>query len=221
MKIDLKRARSSISVVPSLQTMEAVLRQLLDALREFNTDMKSGVETIAFSPDNNIWVAGSARVKVFNAGGTYQFDAARNKKLKTPRGIAFNHITKEAFITDTRDRRVVVCKTSDGVFLRKFGADAERSSQMDAPIGVAVDSVKGRVFVAQGDGNCVTVFARRDGMKLEALESVIGDFGAGIGQLSNPHGLCLTPEGYVVVADTGNKRIQVCGAFLFCVSFFL
>ena len=46
------------------------------------------------------------------------------------------------------------------------------------------------------------------GRWLDVLDS-FGAFGSGPGQFSSPEAVALTPDGSVIVADTGNDRLQV------------
>lgn len=54
----------------------------------------------------------------------------------------------------------------------------------------------------------VMTFRRR--VNPMTLLEQIGGNGRAIGMLDSPHGICFGRKGEIVVADTGNHRIQVC-----------
>ena len=71
-----------------------------------------------------------------------------------------------------------------------------------APWGVAINH-RGEVYVAEIDGQCVSVFSP-SGEKLRN----IGTHGSGQGQFQSPHGVAVDSEGNILVTDTDNNRIQ-------------
>ncbi|XP_070561117.1 tripartite motif-containing protein 2-like [Ptychodera flava] len=80
-----------------------------------------------------------------------------------------------------------------------FGKD-----QMKGPSGIAVNSVDGRIYVADHDDNKIHIYSS-DHKYIKSF----GEEGSGKGNLLNPYGVCVTPDGNVVVSDSGNHRIQV------------
>ncbi|MEZ4407757.1 MAG: NHL repeat-containing protein [Polyangiales bacterium] len=100
-----------------------------------------------------------------------------------------------ALLTSSRLRAVVAA----AVFL---GCTADLAD-LDGPTQAAV-APDGRVYVADGYFHArVAVFAP-DG----AFVTAWGERGYGRGQLQTPHGLLVTPDGVVVVADRDNGRLQ-------------
>lgn len=63
----------------------------------------------------------------------------------------------------------------------------------------------GDIFVSDGYGNCRVHHFSADGTLLASW----GEIGSGPGQFMLPHGICLTPDGRLLVADRENERIQV------------
>ncbi|BCB90985.1 peptidyl-alpha-hydroxyglycine alpha-amidating lyase family protein [Phytohabitans suffuscus] len=63
----------------------------------------------------------------------------------------------------------------------------------------------GDLYVADGYGNCRVHRFAPDGRLLRSW----GEVGTGPGQFHLPHGIAVTPEGLVLVADRENDRIQV------------
>jgi DNA-binding beta-propeller fold protein YncE len=63
----------------------------------------------------------------------------------------------------------------------------------------------GDIFVSDGYGNCRVHHFSPAGKLLNSW----GEIGSGPGQFMLPHGICLTPDGRLLVADRENERIQV------------
>ena len=63
----------------------------------------------------------------------------------------------------------------------------------------------GDIFVSDGYGNCRVHHFSADGTLLHSW----GEVGSGPGQFRLPHGICLTPDGRLLVADRENDRIQI------------
>ena len=85
-------------------------------------------------------------------------------------------------------------------------ADGRRVS----PFGLAVDGA-GRVAVTDVENHQVILFGN-----FLQVEVSFGNYGTYAGQLDTPQGVSFTPAGDLLVADTGNARLQIfddCGAF--------
>lgn len=63
----------------------------------------------------------------------------------------------------------------------------------------------GDIFVSDGYGNCRIHHFSASGKLLNSW----GEVGSGPGQFRLPHGVCLTPDGRLLVADRENDRIQI------------
>jgi NHL repeat len=63
----------------------------------------------------------------------------------------------------------------------------------------------GDIFVSDGYGNCRVHHFGADG----TLRNSWGEVGDGPGQFRLPHGICLTQDGRLLVADRENDRIQI------------
>ena len=70
----------------------------------------------------------------------------------------------------------------------------------DIAIGPAGD-----IFVSDGYGNCRVHHFSASGTLLNSW----GEIGDGPGQFRLPHGICLAPDGRLLVADRENDRIQI------------
>ncbi|GFR33789.1 uncharacterized protein TNCT_469381 [Trichonephila clavata] len=89
---------------------------------------------------------------------------------------------------------------AEGGFLSSFGSNGEGNGQFNAPTGVAIDS-QDNIIVADW-GNCRIQVFDMNGSFL----SFINTFGD---PLYGPQGLALTPDGHVVVSDSGNHCLKV------------
>ena len=70
------------------------------------------------------------------------------------------------------------------------------------PCGVAINE-RGEVIVAEGGGDCVSVFSPSGKKKL-----TFGRCGSGYGQFESPRGVVVDRDGNILVADGYNHRIQ-------------
>ena len=75
--------------------------------------------------------------------------------------------------------------------------------QLNYPIGLTTD-MRSFVLVAECGNNRVTVFDQ-DGVCMHQF----GSYGSANGQFSDPHGIAVSPNGDVYVADHSNKRVQI------------
>ena len=73
------------------------------------------------------------------------------------------------------------------------------------PVGIAVDSSSGNVYVADTANHRIQVFSSNGTF----IISEWGRFGGGNGSFNHPQGIAVDQEGNVYVADTANNRIQV------------
>jgi DNA-binding beta-propeller fold protein YncE len=65
-------------------------------------------------------------------------------------------------------------------------------------------TLNGNIIVADRDNHRIQIFSS-DGRFI----SKFGSKGDGEGQLNDPHGLALTPDGSICVADFRNNRVQI------------
>lgn len=152
------------------------------------------IEAVALSPDNRVWVAtqgktfssSSGRVQVFSSDGKFLFAVAEGK-WNEPRGIDFDAATAEAFIVDKGNKSVIVCRL-DGTWKREF------PDPLFDPRGIAVDSKRNRVFVAEHLDKCIKLF-NLSGVFLAVCYKE--HFGIGSGR---PYGLHITATGELFVA---------------------
>ena len=183
---------------------------------------------IAVAPDGTIAVVdqGNARIVRFNNDGTYR-DAwgpetglvlGRTDSGLGPTGIAYDP-TGLAWVADTWNHRVIALDPS-GRVVRELGGAAtgdgahQAADTGDDPANVGADpgeffgpravAVAGdEVYVVDTGNERVQVFGE-DGQ----FRRVWGGYGSGPGNLIEPVGIAIGPDGLVYVADSGNQRIS-------------
>jgi DNA-binding beta-propeller fold protein YncE len=122
-------------------------------------------------------------------------------------GMCLDHTTRQLFVADTNNHRVVVFDQMSGVHVRTIGSQGERFGQLSSPYGVCIDRSTGSLFVADYDNHRVQVFNKDSG---EFQRVIGGGYGSGVGQMNQPIVLCIDEEtGVLFVADYSNNRVQV------------
>ncbi len=149
---------------------------------------------------------GNHRVNVFSTAGEPLFhfgglgrDAGR---FDTPESAKFNS-RGQLFVADLNNDRIQVLDP-EGTPLFAFGTSGDGPGALDAPAGIAFDR-DDNVYVSEIGNARVQVFDRRGNFL-----AMWGKPGDGPGEFNHPHGVIVDPEnGWIYVADTGNKRVQV------------
>jgi len=141
------------------------------------------------------------RVQVFTLDGRFIFSfggsGGADGKLNSPRHITItpeNHY----LISDTNNFRVQRFD-KNGKFISKFGSKGTSSGQFLCPSGLGVDS-ENNIVIADFKNIDVQLF------------NVDGDFIKKLGQnglFVKPTGVCVTPNGNVLVADRGTHKVQL------------
>lgn len=91
--------------------------------------------------------------------------------------------------------------------IRTLGGESDGdATAFLTPVALEFDA-QGRIYVLEGGGDRVRVFSPRG----EPIVS-IGRHGKGRGEVSGPEGLWVYPNGELMIADTGNRRLVRFGA---------
>lgn len=145
-------------------------------------------------------------------------------QFKRPMGLALDPRagTNRFAVVDQLNFRVQVFSYnpdtgSDITFLFEFGSYGTETDQFENPTDVAM-APDGRIYVtdirnvSNQDRSVVQVF-NEDG----TYSSTLATWGTNVMQVTKPWGVCVGPDGMVVVADTENNRVQAwdaAGTFL-------
>ncbi|XP_076070313.1 tripartite motif-containing protein 2-like isoform X2 [Mytilus galloprovincialis] len=122
----------------------------------------------------------------------------RDWQFAGPHFVAINS-NNDIIVSDFHNHCVKVFN-SEGNFLFSFGSNGEGNGQFNAPTGVAVDQL-GNILVADWGNSRIQVF--------DSNGSFLTFVNTSADPLYGPQGLTVTPEGLVVVGDSGNHCYKV------------
>lgn len=155
-------------------------------------------------------------IHVFDSDGNFIRQLGRKGKgfghFISPEGIATDRFGR-IYVADTCNHRVQILD-SDGVFLREVGVvssetlqDGRRftKSEFNEPSGVAASLDGSRVYVVDTGNHRIKVF---DGATGERI-LMFGSRGQHKGQFESPECIAVDAEGFILVGDSGNGRVQV------------
>jgi streptogramin lyase len=146
-----------------------------------------GLESVDVDSEGNVYVAdvGNDRIQKFTTNGEFILSwgtsGSEAGQFDDPGGVAIDN-DDNVFITDINNHRIQVF-TSDGQFITQIGSNEASSEEQES------------------DSELVTP----SGSSTETCCSE----GTADGQFNQPEGLDVGPDNRVIVADTGNNRIQI------------
>jgi DNA-binding beta-propeller fold protein YncE len=124
-------------------------------------------------------------------------------KLHSPLGMCFAP-DGSLCVTEHMAGNVTVFDKDLTTVLQRIGRpDANKPGRLCAPWGVVVSDDM-TLAVTELGKHRVSQFALADGSFIRTF----GEYGRGLGQFSQPRGICIDNNGDYIVADTGNSRLQ-------------
>ena len=170
-------------------------------LLEFNFPL--GITFNTVSGKLYVCDANSHRIQVLNTDltlhSTFGSQGNGNGQFERPVGTACDN-SGNVYVTDYNNHRIQVF-TPEGKFLRKFGSQGSRPGRLTNPIDVAIGDNK--LYVCDEGNNRICIFTT-EGKFLTSF----GSEGEKQGQFKHPTGIHITEDGYLLVSDFFNDRIQ-------------
>ncbi len=162
---------------------------------------------LVLDSSGNVWVADALnnRVEEFTPSGSFvrQFGTfgSGNGQLNTPGGLAFAS-DGNIWVVDDGNSRIEEFEP-DGKYIRQFGSHGSGNGQFYGPREIAIDPGTGNIWISDSEWNSrLEEFTPSGGYIRQVAE------GSGNGQVNNPQGMTIDPEGHLWVADAGNNRVQ-------------
>ena len=176
----------------------------------------NGPEGVAIDPRGSVYVAdpGKERVVRLWGDGTFLSELGGPAELGGAQlagagAVAVAPFTGDLYVADTDHNRVLVYAPG-GALLARWGAGGgdgaagNGSGEFNHPVGVAVASATGNVYVADAGNNRV--------VELSAAGGVLGEWGSrgtGPGRFRAITGIAADEAGRVYVTDSQNDRVEV------------
>lgn len=148
--------------------------------------------------------SGNGRIQRFDLDGGRGSVIVPEGRLGYPKGLAIRG--SRLFVADNQNHRVLVMDTG-GRLLQEIRTGAGRGgSPMQNPYGVALDKA-GRLYVSDNMGQRVLRFSTAS--TKYAYKARWGQYGTAPGRLAYPRAIATDADGNVLVANTGNDRVDV------------
>ena len=154
-------------------------------------------QSVALGADGRIFVAdtGNNRVQVFTEEGILLYQVGAPGKLpgqlEGPTRVAVDP-SDEVYVLDKGNDRIQKFDAS-AKFMREFPLNGNDMAVDSYGFFYVLDGRNGKVIEESPDGLTVGKF---------------GSYGTGVGQMKKAEGVAMTPDGAVIVLDTGNSRIH-------------
>ena len=147
-------------------------------------------------------------VSIFSATGdklrTLDTQGTAVGGIKNPRGVAVDtHSEDNILVADASNHRLLKFSRG-GDLIAAVGSEGDGPGQFKRPMGVCVNSVNGKVYVADTHAHCVHILNSD-----LTFSSKFGNEGSGDGQFIRLYDIASDSTGCVYVADCDNNRVQV------------
>jgi len=163
----------------------------------------------AVGPEGDLYILDGVhhRVVVYDAEGKFRFQfgsrGVEPGQLLYPLGIAVSPDAK-VYVADSGNHRVQTF-TSNGQPLDVITLAAGPSGTPADPTDVVVDPARDRIYIADNDNHCILVY----NLAGRSFKAVWGGPGQGERQFRFPFLMDITPQGYLLVVEPINTRVQV------------
>lgn len=164
---------------------------------------------VAVGRDGDLYVLDGVnnRVVVFNATGEYSFQfGSRGSNLGQmffPLGITTTPDGK-VYVADSGNHRFQVF-SPDGNAIKTIPLPSSNSGAPPDPTDVKVDTVRGQLYIVDNDNHIIHVYSLAN----DRFEQVWGGPGQGRRQFRYPFFIDTSSQGYVLVVEPINTRVQV------------
>ncbi|XP_078584374.1 E3 ubiquitin-protein ligase TRIM32-like [Branchiostoma floridae x Branchiostoma japonicum] len=161
---------------------------------------------VAMDGEGNLWVVGETRSAEFAVRYNKHGRVLRRIDLQKTmcfRGVAVDTRRNHILITTTGDNphgEVLVFRP-DGTLVTVLAVGQQQG--IKRPWYITVNG-EGNIVLSDCDNHCVYVY-KEDGQCLFQF----GGSGSGEGQLDRPRGICTDRAGNIIVADSGNNRVEM------------
>ncbi|KAI1731855.1 NHL repeat domain-containing protein [Ditylenchus destructor] len=146
------------------------------------------------------------RVQIFDLSGKFvrQFGSRGSDRgqFNNPWGVAIDNLGL-IYVVDKDNHRVQVFD-QNGTFMSKFGSLGEGTGQFNHPLFITIHKRDQNLIISDSANHRICVF-NHDCSPL----FIFGTEGFSAGQLKLPRGVAVDDQGFIIVADSGNNRIQV------------
>ncbi|XP_071941579.1 tripartite motif-containing protein 2-like [Antedon mediterranea] len=183
----------------SIKVEPVGLVHTIDNISEYKENHKTEkVTDVVFNTDGCMLVSSYSKdlIKFDQSGGfVSKIQMPQNVKVNCMHQISNGHMV----YSDDLGKCVVMCDNQYHE-IRTFGKGV-----LQYPNGITVNQKTRILYVADRECHCVFKFNIDDG----SLLGKIGSEGSEAGQMKQSHDVALTKEGYLIVADFENSRIQM------------
>ena len=112
------------------------------------------------------------------------------------------------YVSDSENNRIQVWAADLSSNVSSYGVFGTNSTQLSAPVGVAVDEANSRLIVADSRNHRVVVLDIDPGSGALTFHSLFGSYGTGWTDLSSPQGIAVDSASNIYVADKGNDTVK-------------
>lgn len=185
-------------------------------LATFGTGLLQDPSAVAVDNRGNIYVADASRNVIvlfgpFVSGATYLGTAgATGSALGQFNGLGqlATDVEPRVYAAESGNARVQALDPARGSFTPLFAFGVTDPGPFGPPSGLAIDQ-GGRFFVSSGSPDSPLRFFDNRGVRITDFSA----YGSAPGQVRSPMGLSVDPAARLLVADTGNDRIDLFNSF--------